>query len=233
MLQLFYEACDKLKEMHESDNYGSDFNIDSICQGFDRFKMVNDNVLLDESLKGDIDTSKETLLKTNEGSLSDKESIPENSSEVITCFEEDQSIIGNSGNEINIAIEEKKTGRFQEDAKNQSKASNQNESIRVNIDLLNKLMELTGEIVLGRNQLLQQFSGFEEKSTLVSMAHMISDLQQIVLQTRMQPIGGTFSKFKRIVRELAKKLNKDIKLIIKGEDWTELDRTIVESFLIR
>jgi len=89
-------------------------------------------------------------------------------------------------------------------------------------------MELTGEIVLGRNQLLQQFSGLEEKSTLVSMAHMISDLQQIVLQTRMQPIGGTFSKFKRIVRELAKKLNKDIKLIIKGED-TELDRTIVES----
>ena len=226
MLQVFYEACDKLKEMHESDNYGSDFNIDSICQRFDRFKMHNDNSLRDDSLKEDIDKSKEILLKkTNEGSLSDKESIPENSSEVITCIEEDQSIFGNSGNKIK---EEKKTGRFQEDAKNQRKVSNQNESIRVNIDLLNKLMELTGEIVLGRNQLLQQFSGFEEKSTLVSMAHMISDLQQIVLQTRMQPIGGTFSKFKRIVRELAKKLNKDIKLIIKGED-TELDRTIVES----
>ena len=105
---------------------------------------------------------------------------------------------------------------------------NQNETIRVKVDLLNKLMELTGEIVLGRNQLLRQFAKMDDKSNLVAMAHMISDLQQLVLQTRMQPIGGTFTKFKRIVRDLAKQLDKPIDLVIKGED-TELDRSIIES----
>tara|TARA_B100001971_G_C18253300_1_gene580003 strand:- start:125 stop:2863 length:2739 start_codon:yes stop_codon:yes gene_type:complete len=225
MLPVFYEACDALKEMHESENYGSNLNIDSICQGLDKFKVRNDNAPLDEPLKEDIDTSKKIAPKTNEESSNDKESFPENPSKEIVSVELDQSRPGNLGKEI---TEEKKAGRYQEDAKKQRKAPNQNETIRVNIDLLNKLMELTGEIVLGRNQLLQQFSGSEEKSTLVAMAHMISDLQQIVLQTRMQPIGGTFTKFNRIVRELAKKLNKEINLIIKGED-TELDRTIVES----
>ena len=55
----------------------------------------------------------------------------------------------------------------------------------------------------------------EDKSNLVAMAHMISDLQQLVLQTRMQPIGGTFTKFKRIVRDLSKQLDKPIELVIK------------------
>ncbi len=206
MLPVFYEACDALKEMHESENYGSNLNIDSICQGLDKFKVRNDNAPLDEPLKEDIDTSKKIAPKTNEESSNDKESFPENPSKEIVSVELDQSRPGNLGKEI---TEEKKAGRYQEDAKKQRKAPNQNETIRVNIDLLNKLMELTGEIVLGRNQLLQQFSGSEEKSTLVAMAHMISDLQQIVLQTRMQPIGGTFTKFNRIVRELAKKLNKE------------------------
>ena len=89
-------------------------------------------------------------------------------------------------------------------------------------------MELTGEIVLGRNQLLRQFSDMGNKTTLLAMAHMISDLQQLVLQTRMQPIGSTFTKFNRIVRDLAKQLDKPIRLNIKGED-TELDRSIIES----
>ena len=60
------------------------------------------------------------------------------------------------------------------------------------------------------------------------MAHLISDLQQVVLQTRMQPIGGTFTKFNRIVRDLSKQVNKQIKLVVKGEE-TELDRSIIES----
>jgi len=234
MLPVFYDACDALKEMHESENCGSELNIDSICQGLDKFKVTNgNNTLLDESLKEDIKTNKEITPKTKEEFSNDKESFQEISSEEIVSVEQGQSRLSNPSKEIteetrDIIVEEKKESRHLEDTKKQSKILNHNETIRVNIDLLNKLMELTGEIVLGRNQLLQQFKGSEEKSTLVAMAHMISDLQQIVLQTRMQPIGGTFTKFNRIVRDLAKKLNKEIKLIIKGED-TELDRTIVES----
>jgi two-component system chemotaxis sensor kinase CheA len=103
-----------------------------------------------------------------------------------------------------------------------------NETIRVNVDLLNKLMDLTGEIVLGRNQLLRQFADTKDKVALHGMAHMISDLQQVVMQTRMQPVGNTFTKFNRIVRDLAKSVGKEIKLKIEGED-TELDRSILET----
>lgn len=104
----------------------------------------------------------------------------------------------------------------------------QNETIRVKLDLLDRLMELTGEIVVARNQLLRQFAESNHKMALTSMAHMISDLQQVVLQTRMQAVGGTFTKFNKIVRDLSKQLNKPIRILIKGDE-TELDRSIIES----
>jgi len=108
------------------------------------------------------------------------------------------------------------------------KANAQGETIRVKLDLLDRLMELTGEIVVARNQLLQQFSESHNKMALTSMAHMISDLQQVVLQTRMQAVGGTFTKFNKIVRDLSKQLDKPFRIVIKGDE-TELDRSIIES----
>jgi two-component system chemotaxis sensor kinase CheA len=104
----------------------------------------------------------------------------------------------------------------------------QSETIRVKLDLLDRLMELTGEIVVARNQLLRQFADSNHKMALTSMAHMISDLQQVVLQTRMHAVGGTFTKFNKIVRDLSKQLNKPIRIQIKGDE-TELDRSIIES----
>jgi two-component system chemotaxis sensor kinase CheA len=89
-------------------------------------------------------------------------------------------------------------------------------------------MELTGEIVVARNQLLRQFSDNNQKLALASMAHMISDLQQVVLQTRMHTVGATFMKFNKIVRDLSKQLDKPIRIIIKGDE-TELDRSIIEA----
>ena len=78
---------------------------------------------------------------------------------------------------------------LQKDSPSSVKAEkSKTDTVRVKVDLLDKLMELTGEIVLGRNQLLQQLNDTSEKNTVLSVAHMISDLQQIVLQTRMQPI---------------------------------------------
>jgi two-component system, chemotaxis family, sensor kinase CheA len=107
-------------------------------------------------------------------------------------------------------------------------ASARHEFIRVKVDLLDRLMELTGEIVVARNQLLRQFSAHADSIALSSMAHMISDLQQAVLQTRMQPVGGTFTKFNRIVRDLSRQLDKPIELVIRGDE-TELDRSIIEA----
>ncbi len=107
------------------------------------------------------------------------------------------------------------------------------ESVRVRVDLLNKLMDLAGEMVLSRNQLLRTVSKDETQgsglSNIVQNIDLItSELQEHIMQTRMQPIGSVFGKFPRVVRDMARQLNKEIELQMSGED-VELDKSIIES----
>jgi two-component system, chemotaxis family, sensor kinase CheA len=210
MIGPFYSACDALKGMHESENFGNGSNIDSLCKEFKALESGNTD---------QVDTGTQNQTGIVESSDESEETVE------LELAKEELKIPEAKGN-VPKFDPNKEAGNKQVAQKD--KSPGQNETIRVKVDLLNKLMELTGEIVLGRNQLLRQFAEMEDRSNLVAMAHMISDLQQLVLQTRMQPIGGTFTKFKRIVRDLAKQLDKPINLIIKGED-TELDRSIIES----
>jgi two-component system, chemotaxis family, sensor kinase CheA len=105
------------------------------------------------------------------------------------------------------------------------------ESIRVHVGLLNRLMNLAGELVLSRNQLRAAVSTHDE-SLLSSADHRIdqvtTELQEVIMQTRLQPIGNVFNKFTRIVRELSKSQHKPIRLDISGKD-VALDKTILEG----
>lgn len=104
-------------------------------------------------------------------------------------------------------------------------------NIRVSVSVLDRLMNLAGELVLGRNQLLQTISknDFKNIETVSSrLDHVTSELQETIMQTRMQPIGTVFSKFTRVVRDLSNSLNKQCDLIIEGKE-VELDKTIIES----
>ncbi|MFV0436768.1 MAG: chemotaxis protein CheA [Desulfopila sp.] len=110
-------------------------------------------------------------------------------------------------------------------------ASKTETSIRVNLSLLDTLMTLAGELVLSRNQLLKTIGSNDSRSTEAVSQHIdliTSELQEAIMLTRMQPIGNVFNKFPRIVRDLAKELNKTIELTIVGKD-VELDRTIIET----
>jgi two-component system chemotaxis sensor kinase CheA len=104
-------------------------------------------------------------------------------------------------------------------------------AIRVNLNLLDTLMNLAGELVLSRNQLLQSLNTADIKNA-VSSSHRIdlitSELQEAIMLTRMQPIGNVFNKFPRVVRDLSKKLAKKVDLTIVGKD-VELDKTIIEA----
>ncbi|WP_456457298.1 chemotaxis protein CheA [Thermovibrio sp.] len=112
------------------------------------------------------------------------------------------------------------------------------ETIRVDVERVENLMNLVGEIVLDRNRILRVTSDVERecKSEVVeklveavtSLDRTVSDLQVAVMKLRMQPIKKIFSKFPRLVRDLARKLNKKVQLIIEGED-TELDRSILDK----
>ena len=104
-------------------------------------------------------------------------------------------------------------------------------SIRVDIGVLDELMNLVGELVLSRNQIMQ-LAGLEHLKEFTAPAQRLnlitSELQEGFMQTRMQPIGNVWNKLPRVVRDLSSQLGKQIRLEMHGED-TELDRTILEA----
>lgn len=104
-------------------------------------------------------------------------------------------------------------------------------SIRVPVGVLDQLMNLAGELVLSRNQLLQavasnNLTGLDSAAT--DLDQVTSSLQEAIMQTRMQPIGAVFGKFPRIVRDLSSQLGKKCKLEVDGND-VEVDKTIIEA----
>ena len=104
------------------------------------------------------------------------------------------------------------------------------QTLRVNVDVLENLMTMVSELVLTRNQLLQILRANTESefsAPLQRLNHVVSELQEGVMKTRMQPIGNAWSKLPRIIRDLSLELNKKITLEMKGQD-TELDRQVLE-----
>ena len=104
-------------------------------------------------------------------------------------------------------------------------------AIRVDVQHLDRLMDLVGELVLARNQILQ-FAGQQGDAGLLAATqhlNMITTrLQESVMKTRMQPVNNIWSRFPRIVRDLSQDLGKNIELVMEGKE-TELDRTIIEA----
>jgi len=104
-------------------------------------------------------------------------------------------------------------------------------SIRVALDLLDGLMTLAGELVLTRNQLIQSVGdeNFQETEKSAQRIDQITtELQDVIMSTRMQSIDIVFHKFRRVVRDMSSDLGKKVKLLLEGED-VELDKTIIES----
>lgn len=104
-------------------------------------------------------------------------------------------------------------------------------SIRVSVGLLDHLMNLAGEMVLARNQMMQALQS-SQQSDLNRIASRLdqftSELQEAIMQTRMQPIETVFNKFPRIVRDLSGKLDKQCELVLNGRN-VELDKSIIEA----
>lgn len=105
-------------------------------------------------------------------------------------------------------------------------------TVRVDTRRLDEIMNLVGELVLVRNRLLTLKSledAQEELSNAVgNLDHVTTDLQTSVMKTRMQPVKKVFGRFPRVVRDLARKLGKEIELELQGEE-TDLDKNLVEA----
>jgi len=104
-------------------------------------------------------------------------------------------------------------------------------SIRVDVDLLDALMTLVGELVLTRNQIIQHAATREDADLVRSSQRLnliASELQEGVMKTRMQPIDSVWSKIPRVIRDLSLTCGKQVRVEMEGKE-TELDRTILES----
>ncbi len=154
--------------------------------------------------------------------------------------------------------EEQKSSTSEDDNKKQSKVQKQEitqksdkpavtkkskpvveQTIRVDVTRLDDLMNLVGELVLGKNRLSsvaqkaeEKFEGDDIVEELAGVASQITlvttDLQMGVMKTRMVQVGKVFNKFPRVVRDISKELNKEVELIIEGAE-TELDKSVVEE----
>jgi len=106
-----------------------------------------------------------------------------------------------------------------------------NSSLRVNIALLDSLMNLAGELVLNRNQLLELASKEEDSAIAMPVQQLnriTAELQSAIMKTRMQPVGSAWGKLPRIVRDIARETGKKIELDMKGAA-TEMDRQLVQA----
>ena len=118
-------------------------------------------------------------------------------------------------------------------------ATNVEQTVRVDVRRLDHLMNLIGELVLGKNRLIKIYGDVEERydgerfleelnQVVSSVSSVTTDIQLAVMKTRMQPVGKVFNKFPRMVRDLSRDLKKSIDLVITGEE-TELDKSIIEE----
>jgi len=133
-----------------------------------------------------------------------------------------------------VAMDEAKSADGSEGQRAQAAATGQSatgSTIRLDVGLLDHLMNLVGELVLARNQILQ-FANRTEESTLVAASQRLNlittELQEGVMKTRMQPIGNIWSKFPRTVRDLALDCGKQVRVEMEGQE-TELDKTLIEA----
>lgn len=133
-----------------------------------------------------------------------------------------------------VEIQEKPSGG----SKN-SENKNPDHTIRVDVKRLDNLLNISGELVLGRNTLMQLTGELMQavadntlaekiNQTTAQINFITSELQSAVMQIRMLPINNVFSKLPRQVRNLSRELNKKIDLIVSGED-TEIDKTVIEE----
>lgn len=126
---------------------------------------------------------------------------------------------------IPVAVAEK-----HDDSKEVKESNVANQSLRVNVDVLENLMTMVSELVLTRNQLLQILRVQKDSdftTPLQRLNHVVSDLQEGVMKTRMQPVGTAWAKLPRIIRDISIELGKKIDLDMRGQD-TELDRQVLD-----
>ncbi|MBP2642442.1 MAG: chemotaxis protein CheA [Firmicutes bacterium] len=171
---------------------------------------------------------------------------PQNLENCVMSISEVEAVTVLAMSEVGVSEEVKKTDVSDKTASAPEKATKQasdsaqpatdkklksGQSVRVDIDKLDSLLNLVGELVINKTRLEQ--IGLSHRltdlvETIEQMDRVTTDLQSVVMKVRMVPVGQVFNRFPRMVRDLSRELNKEVNLIIQGEE-TELDRTVIDE----
>lgn len=223
--------------------------MDAILLGYDKIKELINAIELNHNEDVDIESVIQKLQTTISKLSSNPEEKPktlepvkskrvrkQNSKEVSAIKEKQPETIDETEQTPKSAPLNEQKSEVENYNQESKKADN---SIRVDVEKLDELLNMVSELVLGRNRLAQinlefsrEYEGtqlareLEETTKLIDM--MTNEMQQLVMKTRMVKIGKVFNKYPRLVRDLSKTADKKINLIIEGEE-TELDKTLIEE----
>lgn len=223
--------------------------MDSILLGYDKMKELINSIELNHNedveienviqklqttisgLEGNSELTSKIPVEKKSGRGRKKKNIAE-----LTAAEHQNEVIPESEVITKTLPSEEQKNEVDSNNQENRKADN---SIRVDVEKLDELLNMVSELVHGRNRLAQinlevsrEFEGtqlareLEDTTKLIDM--MTNELHQLVMKTRMVKIGKVFNKYPRLVRDLSKTANKKINLIIEGEE-TELDKTLIEE----
>lgn len=182
-----------------------------------------------------VEQTLERPLRPGEVSLDELErAFRETQSEIPTAKEVKQAAASSAKNRRagtdRRADERREHERRDDDRKDIEHGGVKNQTLRVQVDTLERLMTMVSELVLTRNQLLEVTRNSENgdlKGPFQRLSNITGELQDGVMKTRMQPIGNAWAKLPRVVRDLSSELGKRINLVMQGEE-TELDRQLLE-----
>lgn len=250
LTSLTHRCEDILNKLRKKEAVLNSSVMDSILLGYDKMKELISSIEINHN--EDVDT--EDVIQKLQTTISKLEN---KSEETVLNIETPKAKKGRKkksktelsaeeipGKEISKAEETSATNPANENKSSEAENNNQeskkaDNSIRVDVEKLDELLNMVSELVLGRNRLAQinlevsrEFEGtqlareLEDTTKLIDM--MTNELQQLVMKTRMVKIGKVFNKYPRLVRDLSKTANKKINLIIEGEE-TELDKTLIEE----
>ena len=237
--QVSHYAEDVLARLREHSLTLNDVMVTSLLHAVDSIKSIL-LTLEKTGEEGDVDTL-EVVMELKKITEQSPEIVPEAeekpkssrpNNEEVAIPEEEFDTIPPTTAPKDLA-DEKASGKEAKiaEAMEHSLSSVEDTRIHVDIRLLDQLMNLTGELVLSRNQVVQFASTIEERNFRAVTQRMnvvVSELQEIVMKTRMQPVKKVFGVFPRLVRDISKLHGKDVQLVMEGQN-TELDRTLLEG----
>lgn len=249
LTKLTHRCEDILNKLRRKEAVLSSDVMDSILVGYDKMKELLNSIETNHNEDVDIEEVIEKLQSTiNRLENKTADSVKENEAPATKRGrkkkdKKENTIVEKQSDNGEISEETSSTSKADEQKTDRENSFHENKktdnSIRVDVEKLDELLNMVSELVLGRNRLAQinlevsrEFEGtqlareLEDTTKLIDM--MTNELQQLVMKTRMVKIGKVFNKYPRLVRDLAKTADKKINLIIEGEE-TELDKTLIEE----